>query len=218
MRVYHFLPAKYGLLNIKYRRIKVATLNDLNDPFELLGYSVRDPSFRKAYLAMRDELARNRGILCFSENWTNPVQWSHYADRHRGLCLGFEIPERFLKKINYRPSRLKPNIQLLLSRTPEAEEYIMEAMHTKFAHWSYEQEHRLWVDLDHCAKQGDLFFNPLSDDIRLKIAIVGHRSTVTRKELGEALGDLDSQVMKFKARLAFKSYTITRQKNENLWP
>ncbi len=25
--------------------------------------------------------------------WSNPVIWAHYGDKHRGLCLGFEVPE-----------------------------------------------------------------------------------------------------------------------------
>lgn len=217
MRVYHFVSADYGLLNIRRRRLKVSTFNDLNDPFELLGYAVRDPAFRRAYLATKDDLAKHRGILCFSESWTDPVQWSHYAEKHKGICLGFDIPERLLNKVDYKPNRLKPDVELLRGRTPEAEKEMMRSMHTKFAHWSYEQERRVWIDLNQCEKENGLYFSPFSEDVRLRSAIVGHRSTVTRRELSDALGSLDAHVSKFKARLAFKSYEVTRQKNERLW-
>ena len=33
-----------------------------------------------------------RAILCFSRNWDNLLLWSHYGDRHMGVCLGFDIP------------------------------------------------------------------------------------------------------------------------------
>ena len=26
------------------------------------------------------------GMLCFSKGWHNPVQWSHYTDKHKGIC------------------------------------------------------------------------------------------------------------------------------------
>ena len=35
MRVYHFLPAVYTLQDIEKKRIKIAEIDQLNDPFEL---------------------------------------------------------------------------------------------------------------------------------------------------------------------------------------
>jgi hypothetical protein len=42
MRVFHFVPAKHGLSDIRHRRLKIATLRELNDPFEFLGVDLRD--------------------------------------------------------------------------------------------------------------------------------------------------------------------------------
>ena len=42
MRVYKFLNAKYGLEALKNRRLKIARISDLNDPFELLGVNLSD--------------------------------------------------------------------------------------------------------------------------------------------------------------------------------
>lgn len=35
MRAYHFVPADHGIENIKLRHLKIARLDDLNDPFEV---------------------------------------------------------------------------------------------------------------------------------------------------------------------------------------
>ena len=35
VRLYHFLPAEFALDDIEKRRIKVAEIDQLNDPFEL---------------------------------------------------------------------------------------------------------------------------------------------------------------------------------------
>ena len=34
------------------------------------------------------------------------MQWAHYADKHKELCLGFDIPDHSLAKVNYSEKRL----------------------------------------------------------------------------------------------------------------
>ena len=34
-----------------------------------------------------------RGITCFSRDNANILMWSHYANNHSGVCLGFDINE-----------------------------------------------------------------------------------------------------------------------------
>ena len=50
----------------------------------------------------KDKLDSENGILCFSEDWTDPVLWTHYGAKHRGICLGFDVKDGFAKKIVYR--------------------------------------------------------------------------------------------------------------------
>ena len=54
---------------------------ELNDPFEFLGAELSDRNFRKAIKKTKKDLSKTKGILCFSKNWKNPVQWSHYTDK-----------------------------------------------------------------------------------------------------------------------------------------
>lgn len=35
------------------------------------------------------------GILSLSRNPTNTLMWSHYADNHKGFCVGFQLSEKF---------------------------------------------------------------------------------------------------------------------------
>src|SRR5687768_16056458 len=87
VRVYHFVNQLYGLDDLSRRRLKVAQIDDLNDPFDLRVFASGDPRMRQALERHRANLALSHGMLCFSRSWKNPVQWSHYADRHRGVCL-----------------------------------------------------------------------------------------------------------------------------------
>jgi hypothetical protein len=93
MRAYKFLDAHFGLKSLYEKRLKQSRIHELNDPFELTPYVLTDPNLRQAFLTTRDDISNNRGVLCFSAAWRDPVIWAHYSDKHRGLCLGFEIPE-----------------------------------------------------------------------------------------------------------------------------
>src|ERR1700690_489805 len=101
MRVYHFINKEYGVEDLRRRRLKIAMLNELNDPFEFYGVDLSDENIRRGFKKMKDELSLTNGLLCFSRDWHNPVQWSHYADKHRGLCLGFEVPTEPFGAVNY---------------------------------------------------------------------------------------------------------------------
>lgn len=95
MRVYNSLAAQWAERRSRAKgRIKISRFDDLNDPFELLAAQLRSKDVRKAFGALRDHMCANRGVLCFSRGWHNPLLWSHYGDKHRGICLGSMCPMR----------------------------------------------------------------------------------------------------------------------------
>src|SRR5262245_27709943 len=91
-RVYHFTPATHAISDIVFRRMKVARFSEMNDPIELLAF-MPGPAGQKAFRQYREEANKANGVLCWSADWREPVLWSHYADRHRGICLGFDLKE-----------------------------------------------------------------------------------------------------------------------------
>lgn len=107
MRVYKFLDAHFGIKSLSEKRLKVSTLDDLNDPFELLPFEMTDKTNRMALNLARQTWGTDRGMLCFSSDWCDPVIWAHYSDKHRGLCLGFEIPDKYATRVNYVIDRLQ---------------------------------------------------------------------------------------------------------------
>jgi hypothetical protein len=208
MRVYHFTGATYGLDDIKKRRLKIARLADLNDLFEFVSANLSDTKKRKALMKTKTQLNETKGILCFSKNWQDPVQWGHYADRHRGVCLGFDVDDEVLMHVNYVQERgqwpEKPN-----------RSFMKMLLGTKFAHWSYEDECRVWVQLTE--EEGGLYFADFSRRMALRQVIVGAQSKITRAEVAEVLGNLVGEIEVFKARAAFRSFRIVRCKDDRLW-
>jgi hypothetical protein len=219
MRVYHFTDSKHGLQDIRRRRLKIATIEELNDPFELLGPAPKDAGGRRRFAEWKHRMSAYTGLLCFSRDWRNPVQWSHYATGHRGVCLGFDVPDDMLIRVKYQRRRLEPRIELLDGDDEEAaDEEAKRIFSTKYSHWRYEAEERSFVAL--AGKQdprSKLYFAPFADDLALREVIVGHRSDICRAELARALGRLAGGVTVQKARLSFFRFAVVPQHDVSLW-
>lgn len=201
MRAYKFLDACYGLKSLRERRLKISTLPDLNDPFELLPYEVTDKNLRRTLRQTRDQLAKNFGMLCFSADWRDPVIWAHYGDKHRGLCLGFEIPDEKCAKVEYVAKRLPfPATPTLADAT---------TLHvTKYANWKYEQEIRVWAELND--REQGLYFAPFGEMLMLVNVIAGARCSLSENEIIEALGTLAKVASLTKARAGFREFEIVK--------
>lgn len=117
MRLYHFIDEQYGIEDLKEKHLKVARIHDLNDPTEFLAADLSIEELRHAMESMKAAFSNDHGILCFSEDWRSLVQWAHYANKHKGLCLGFDIPDHFLAKVDYVDNRLSADEIWRLSNT-----------------------------------------------------------------------------------------------------
>ena len=217
MRLYHFLNRKFGLDDIRRRRLKIATLNELNDPFEMLAMSVEDPDLRKAFGATKDQMAQWAGLLCFSRSWHNPVQWSHYADRHRGLCLQFDVPDSLVNHVTYSAKRLAVDRSVIEAQGLSAENFMKRVISTKFSHWRYENEVRLFVTLKDQDPETGHWFKEFGPKLALSEVIVGAHCDLSRQELADALGDLGGSVSRRKARLSFQRFAVVTQMRAALW-
>lgn len=209
MRLYHFINKEWGLEDLRKRRLKIALIEELNDPFEFLGGDLSDRELRETMVSMKKELSKNTGLLCFSKNWQNPVQWAHYADCHKGLCLGFDVIDEFLSGVTYEKGRFPAP-----ENKPEPP-FLLRSFFTKFSHWSYEEEYRLFKSLTNKIENHHFF--DFSENLQLKQVIVGCRSDITRADISVALGNMQKDVEVFKARPAFRSFNIERNKDESLW-
>ena len=213
MRLYHFTSQEYGLEALRKRRQKVARVDELNDPFELLSWSLRDRDLRAKLRAWKVQRNAEIGIICLSREWSHPLLWSHYADKHKGIAIGFDVPDGGIYlPVKYRPERLQPPQGHMLSDAD-----LDDLLLTKFTTWKYETEYRCFCRLDDSVQENDLYFKPFSDTLKPAEVIVGDRSTVTRGKLASALGRDLSHVTSFKARPAFGTFSVVRNMNERLW-
>jgi len=216
MRLYHFLNEKYGLEGIRNRRLKIARIDELNDPFEFSGVDLEDKKLRDAFQKMKRQISQQRGLLCFSTKWSNPVMWSPYADKHKGLCLGFDVSDVPVGPVTYSGKRLAIDLEKLKTPRKLSAAYVTRIMFTKYRHWKYENEYRGLVTLDEMNSTTGLYFANFSERLILKRVIVGAESTISRGSLSKALGEELQYVEQIKARLAFKSFSVVPQRNQKL--
>jgi hypothetical protein len=217
MRVYYFTTAEHALSNIRLRRIKYARINEINDPFDMGAFAAHDREVRRVFNAWKDTMHDLHGLICLSRDRTNPVQWAHYSDRHRGICLGFEAPRKRLMRVRYVTERPLPNVRVLTGSGRAAQIEMRKQLTIKFKDWAYERECRVFGNLDEADPDTGLHFLNFNRHLVLKSVFVGHRCAVTRAEIDDALGALTKSVERYKVRLAFKTFRVAIQQNPALW-
>jgi len=124
--------------------------------------------------------------------------------------MGFEIPEKWLIKVNYQSKRLPCPTDFNI-------EFMKKVMSTKFSHWKYEKEYRVMIDLDPTQEENGLYFYDFSEKLKLNQIIVGCNSELRRKDIKQAVGNLHDYIEVFKVRPAFKTFKIVMNRNKNLW-
>jgi len=153
-------------------------------------------------------------MICFSQDCHHPVIWSHYADNHKGLALGFDLNESILMKVGYRKSR---------KRLPEFDDLaedrwipvIKDMLATKFDHWKYETEISSFLALPVPDDKG-LYFAEFDKNIVLREVVVGAHSEVTTKQVIEACKNRYNPKIRH-ARLAFNSFRVVEQRNPAMY-
>lgn len=208
MRVYHLLSLDHALDDLMHGRLKVSRFADLNDPFELLSVELSDRGIRRRVAEWRKNAATRYGVLCFSSAWRSPVLWSHYGDKHRGVCLGFDVPDSLLGEVAYLSKRSP--LDGLLEQMKSAQPGPL--FRTKFEHWRYEGEIRRLVKLDEALEVNGHHFWPFGANLELKEVVAGGRCDVEESALQRALGARVRGVTLTQARLAFTKFEVVTQK------
>jgi hypothetical protein len=179
MRVYHYMETKWARQALKDNRLKLARVLDMNDPFEFMAHYSADAGKMKALESFRVKFNELWGYLCFSPSWQSCLMWSHYAEKQKGVVLGFEVEDQLLTKVNYIPERpifetLEEKSQGLTNLT-----YAAEYM-SKHEGWAYEDEYRYAAKLSDAVQETHenkvLYFELFGEALELVEVLVGPNS------------------------------------------
>ena len=216
--LYRYLDAAAALKTIESRSFKVSRLRDLNDPFEWrMGIKNIVPEgipFARLQMdSFIDDVHNWMGVICHSDTFSEPVLWSHYADKHRGVA--FEVshildPEK-LVKMTYTNQR--PILDANQLNHPETfEEYakplLDQLMRQKSIGWAYEREYRVHVDIRQCEISKGQYFQRIPDSFLTRI-ILGYKCPLEELYVSKALeksGLPSTKVVR--AKMCLETYSI----------
>ena len=213
MRVYYFTDATYAISNLSFRRLKISRFGQLNDPFELLAADLLDPRHRKAITALKSQLDATQGLVCFSGTWGTPLLWGHYANKHSGMALGFDIPDHFLSKIIYTSQRANVTFDTTAKKIVDGLNVVDKLIRTKFTDWKYEDEYRLFIELDPTTVEAGNYFVDFSDNIKLMEVILGMNCALPIRRVRQLLETDLTHVRVKKAGMALRSFKVIEDRS-----
>jgi hypothetical protein len=159
-----------------------------------------------------DHMMKSRGVLSLSNQWNSPLMWSHYADEHRGICIGYNISRAVCespKMVDYKGRRgicISHIIDFIFNNSETSKEEIeRKYFYTKAAQWDYEEEWRYVSDSQ--GSQSIPF--PLSSvyfGMRCEISVVS--------SIVKLLGGVESKVNFYKTYASQDSFDLHRRKLE----
>jgi len=170
--LYKYIDLSGGIALIENKTFKFSNPKDFNDPFdlyeELIDFSqqkiipkvsmsrkekrkvetLSDKTRIKTLKYEWKKIKNDFGISCFSRTYKNILMWSHYAQKHTGICIGFYVDANLLLNdsifalgVKYEndfeplPFDALDKDKLLISAT--------QYLSLKAIFWKYEEEIRL---------------------------------------------------------------------------
>ncbi|RYZ79967.1 MAG: DUF2971 domain-containing protein [Proteobacteria bacterium] len=196
------------------QRIRISTFDKVNDPFELLGAIRGGKAAHHDFEWLRKHWTETQGFISFSENWASPLMWAHYAMNHTGVCLGVEVPDHKPMKMDYQPRRIALDFDFKKFENAADLDLLRRIAATKFDEWKYEHEWRLLLPLEHDARQPrpEHFFESFTPDFELREVILGARCERRLSVIAEQIFGVTATVHVKRARPAFDSFSMVRQK------
>ena len=155
---YYSDASSYALTNLKNNNISLVSIESLNDPFEGIGKYVYSQSEEEQQywneigtdvpklVAQRfsDDLREvsnfSYRVFCCTRQYDNMLMWSHYANGHKGFCVGY--CEKSILKLSDKLMEVKYSDEMT-SINDYGEEAIINLLSTKSRDWCYEKEWRL---------------------------------------------------------------------------
>ncbi len=155
--------SEYDLNNIRNGVIWASAVERFNDPFDcdfnmklmkewgneilkkypgsLMKYNL--VAMEKAMLNMREDTA----VSCFSEEKESILMWSHYANKHKGICVCYDPLEvlaigKCLFPVWYKTEKVNPYIRNGKEGI-KLNDRIKEIFVQKAPEWGYEKEWRI---------------------------------------------------------------------------
>ena len=211
MRLYYMTDEKWAGVILKERRLKLSRFYEANDPFELNLIDSRDPKRREIVKMIEKYHNERTGMVCFGAAWDNPMMWAHYADKHRGVCLGFEVEDELVRTVDYTDTKIAVEFGEHLPDHGLSVELLTKVLSTKSTAWTQEKECRVLAPLKTPDPKNGLYFTDFGSQVELRAVIIGHRCSWTTAKVVGLLSQVAAPVRVWQARPAFGRFAMVEQ-------
>ena len=144
--LYSYVPFNKNTIDAIVHDYKYAgEIFEFNDP--------TDPTIRLTEnIKEMTEILKNIRIACYSTTPLNMLMYSHYTDKHKGICIeydfsDFDKKDTILLKIDYEKKlKIDPeNLQVTMKSNNDMGKEIsfLDLFRTKHLNWEYENEYRV---------------------------------------------------------------------------
>ena len=142
--------------DIRENKITISNPDRFNDPMDpILNVWIKinkekeKDVIQKKFFKVLERALKDVRMCCLSEVVGNnarfkPLMWSHYGDKHKGICIKYRIDNETIAAHNYGDH------VILMKKVPYRENKLMSdyitlenALSAKASCWSYENEYRL---------------------------------------------------------------------------
>ncbi len=125
--------------------VYVSAWNAFNDPMEgFFHYYLSDRYIADQIVGQKSRFR----VSCFTPRYNNFLMWSHYTNKHEGVCLEYEVDPATLGIGNILDSVTYVRRLQRIDRIASIEEQAKKILLTKTYHWRYEKEVRLLFQSD----------------------------------------------------------------------
>jgi len=158
--LYKYVPIGVAIKILEAGTVKFSKCKNLNDPFEYNLYSLDstgNPISMIPRIFKLRELGKSINILSLSTAFDIIPLWSHYADGHRGACIGYDtkfLINSIISKADLNPeSMFCLNVKYSKIQKPicakgvfcpnKLKKISKTLLERKSIHWKYENEVRI---------------------------------------------------------------------------
>ena len=143
-----------------------------------------------------NQVSQQFAVLCVSTVTNNIVMWSHYADKHRGIVIGFDsdhsqFAARKWFAVKYAKDRVAVDVAWTLRKAEASDGMPSKVFKTKSEAWSYEKELRSIFKLSDLessvSNDGRVYFWKIAKEAIVEVRL-GHRCLeATENSVREAI-------------------------------
>lgn len=158
-----------------------------------------------------EDIKSKFGLLSLSSKKNDLLMWSHYANSHQGIVIGFNKNHEYFKQ-NKSVKDYEGLLKIVKYKHKKPKVYLLddrEFLFTKSNHWKYENEYRVIKKLENLIKVGDTLYVDKFPKNLISSVIFGLKISKEHKQkILDILGKTNISIKIFDTKINSEEYKL----------